>query len=158
MGITSDSVHKAVVIRYDINGDTLATRECINPFYPDETFISASQVITTLSNGDIIAATGINVGPESNTDIYFLRLDKDLNLIDTYIYADPLQNAPKDIIVTEEDDIIVGSVKSNIAQTSNNFTYRSHLLKLDETFDMEWQYITPAFELYDFANALLPTP
>jgi hypothetical protein len=158
MGITSDSVHKAVVIRYDINGDPLATKEFINPFYPDETFISASQVITTLSNGDIIAATGINVGPESNTDIYFLRLDKDLNLIDTYIYADPLQNAPKDIIATEDDKIIVGSVKSNIAQTSNNFTYRSHLLKLDENFSIEWQYITPFFDLYDFANALLPTP
>jgi len=158
MGITSDSVNKAIVIRYDINGDTLATKEFINPFYPNETFISAFQAINVLSNGDIIAATGINVGPASNTDIYFLRLDKDLNLIDSYIYADPLQNAPKDIIVIEDENIIVGSIKSNIAQTSNNFIYRSHLLQLDETFDIQWQYSTPTVDLYDFANALLPTP
>jgi hypothetical protein len=158
MGITKDSTAKVVVIRYDLNGDTLFTKEYFSPFYPEEPFISADQYIIPYKNGFSLA-TGVDSDPSfANAEIYWMRLNKIGQVIETAMFSSPLQDTPETQVIDEYGNITIGAFTRNIGQVNQNFTCQAQILQIDSLGNQKWLYKTPANQLFSSARSLLPTP
>ena len=158
MGITKDSTAKVVVIKYDLNGDTLFTKEYFSPFYPEEPFISADQYIIPYKNGFSLA-TGVDSDPSfANAEIYWMRLNETGQVIETAIFSSPLQDTPETQVIDEYGNITIGSFTRNIGQVNQNFTCQAQILQIDSLGNQKWLYKTPANQLFSSARSLLPTP
>ena len=158
MGITKDSTAKIVVIKYDLNGDTLFTKEYFSPFYPGEPFISADQHIMPYKNGFSLLS-GVDSEPTSaNAEIYWMRLNKDGQVIETAIYSSPLQDTPETQVIDEYGGITIGAFTRNIGQVNQNFTCRAQILQIDSLGNQKWMYKTPVSQLFSSARSMLPTP
>ncbi|NRA48483.1 MAG: T9SS type A sorting domain-containing protein [Phaeodactylibacter sp.] len=158
MGITKDSTAKVVVIRYDLNGDTLFTKEYFSPFYPEEPFISADQDIIPYKNGFSLLS-GVDSEPASaNAEIYWMRLNEVGQVIETAIFLSPLQDTPETQVIDEYGNITIGAFSHNIGQVNQNFTCQAQILQIDSLGNQKWLYKTPANQLFSSARSLLPTP
>ena len=158
-GLVKDSIPKLLMIKYDLNGDTLLTRESPSPFYPEETFISGSQNIKPFPLNGFSVIVGVDADPNgANNDIYWLILDDDLDIKNSQLFIDPMQNSPKSQLVSSEGDIIVGSWTNNLGQVNKNFTCRSHIFQIDTSGNIQWEYLTPSNELYSSPVSIHPTP
>ncbi len=159
MGHTTDSISKSVIYKYNLEGDTIFAKEFFSPFYPEENFISAANSIHPVNDTSFSALAGVNGLPGgANIEIYWIRLHESGSIINSKVFSGPLQNIPMSQVIRNGEEIIIGSGKNNLGQVSENFTYRSYLLSIDLQGNINWQYSTPSVDLYDNANALLPTP
>ncbi|MEQ8703361.1 MAG: hypothetical protein RIC19_05555 [Phaeodactylibacter sp.] len=158
LGIVRDSIRKGVFIKYNSNGDTLLTKEYKSPFYPDEPFITA-QAMHPDNQGGFFLLFGVDAQPDGvNAEYFMIHVDINGEILATYNYGTPLTDIPKSLLVHADGALTLGGSQSNITSVSQNFIYRSHMLHLDESLSQLWQYTTPSNELYNHANALLPTP
>ena len=158
LGIVRDSIRKGVFIKYNSNGDTLLTKEYKSPFYPDEPFITA-QAMYPDNQGGFFLLFGVDSEPDGvNADYFMIHVDMNGETLATYNYGTPLTDIPKSLLVHTDGALTMGGSQSNITSVSQNFIYRSHLIRLDESLNQLWHYTTPSNDLYDHANALLPTP
>ncbi|MCR9099404.1 MAG: T9SS type A sorting domain-containing protein, partial [bacterium] len=159
MGITKDSIPKIALIKYNGNGDTIFTKEYINPFYPEESFISAAQNVSPYKNDEISLISGIDGDPDGgNSEIYWLRLNAAEEIINSFIYAAPEHNTPESQIIDENGNITIGAFSHNIGQVNQNFTCQAQILQIDSLGNQKWLYKTPANQLFSSARSLLPTP
>ena len=159
MGHTTDSISKSVIYKYNLEGDTIFTKEFFSPFYPEENFISAANSIHPVNDTSFSALAGVNGLPGgANIEIYWIRLHESGSIINSKVFSGPLQNIPMSQVIRNGEEIIIGSGKNNLGQVSENFTYRSYLLSIDLQGNINWQYSTPSVDLSDNANALLPIP
>jgi hypothetical protein len=158
LGIVRDSIRKGVFIKYNSNGDTLLTKEYKSPFYPEEPFITA-QAMHPDNQGGFFLLFGVDSEPEGvNADYFMIHVDMNGEVLATYNYGTPLTDIPKSLLVHADGTLTMGGSQSNITSVSQNFIYRSHLIRLDGSLNQLWQYTTPWNDLYNHANALLPTP
>jgi hypothetical protein len=159
MGITKDSIPKITLIKYNGNGDTIFTKEYINPFYPEESFISAAQNVSLYKNDEISLISGIDADPDGgNSEIYWLRLNAAGEIINSFIYAAPEHNTPESQTIDENGNITIGAFSHNIGQVNQNFTCQAQILQIDSLGNQKWLYKTPANQLFSSARSLLPTP
>ncbi|NRA48485.1 MAG: T9SS type A sorting domain-containing protein [Phaeodactylibacter sp.] len=159
MGITKDSIPKIALIKYNENGDTVFTKEYINPFYPEESFISAAQNVSPYKNDEISLISGIDADPDGgNSEIYWLRLNAAGEIINSFIYAAPEHNTPESQTIDENGNITIGAFSHNIGQVNQNFTCQAQILQIDSLGNQKWLYKTPANQLFGSARSLLPTP
>jgi hypothetical protein len=159
MGITKDSIPKIALIKYNGNGDTIFTKEYINPFYPEESFISAAQNVSPYKNDEISLISGIDGDPDGgNSEIYWLRLNAAGEIINSSIYAAPEHNTPESQTIDENGNITIGAFSHNIGQVNQNFTCQAQILQIDSLGNQKWLYKTPANQLFSSARSLLPTP
>ena len=104
IGITVDSVTRGVLIKYTPQGDTVFTREYLNPLYPQEDFLYAAGLKVTSKNR-VMALFGVDssIDPApSNGDVYLLTLDSVGNIIDSNLYGDASRQNPKRLILDED--------------------------------------------------------
>ena len=158
VGVTSDTAIKGVIIKYDMNGDTLFTREFFNPLYPDESFIYAASIQPDREEGYWVLM-GIDSDPdEANGDTYLMRIDNEGNIISDNHFGTALTEGPFGLLIDTDGIPIIGSSRSNIQQTGNNFSFRSHIYKMNELEETEWEYFSPVSQLTYHVTSLLPTP
>lgn len=157
LGLTTDTVNKAVIIKYSHNGDTLFTKEFINPYYPDEEFLYAATIRSDNQNGFWVLI-GIDADPNaSNGDIYLLRVDAHGNVLSEFFYGNSQNDTPFALLAQSDGGLIIGSRKSNIGQSGNNFTSRTHIFKVDSNGEIEWEYLASGNQLTDYATTILPS-
>jgi len=159
VGITKDSIPKIALIKYNESGDTMFTKEFINPFYPEETFISAAQNVSPYNNDEISLISGIDADPDGgNSEIYWLRLNAEGGILNSFIYAAPEHNTPESQIIDENENITIGAFSHNIGQVNQNFTCQAQIFQIDSLGNQKWMYKTPASQLFSSARSILPTP
>jgi hypothetical protein len=158
LGLTTDTINKATIIKFNNQGDTLFTKEFLNPYYPDETFIYAATIRPNDEYGFWILI-GIDADPNaSNGDIYLLRVDSNGNIITAFIYGNNQNDTPFGLLPLTNNGVIIGSRKSNIGQTNNNFFSRTHIFEIDEPGEIQWEYLSPPNQLVNYPTNLIPTP
>ena len=93
MGHTTDSISKSVIYKYNLEGDTIFTKEFFSPFYPEENFISAANSIHPVNDTSFSALAGVNGLPGgANIEIYWIRLHESGSIINSKVFSGPLQN------------------------------------------------------------------
>jgi len=158
LGVTKDSIPKGVFIKYDKYGDTIFTREYINPYYPNSSFINAQSMYPDTQEGYYLLF-GIDTDSSIvQLDLYLIHINKEGEVLNEYQYSTSDADIPQSLFVDSEGGVTIGGLISNVTDAQEDFEYRSHLLKLDSALNLKWEYLTPSNELYNHATSIHPTP
>ncbi len=154
-GLTYDPVMKGMLIKYNSLGDTLWTREYLNPFYPDREFIHPLAMAPTPDGGFAISCWIEKAF--GNADIYLIKTDSLGNKEWGKVYGHYLlYDRPESLVVTPDNKIILGAIRTNSNTTNEDYFYRAHIFQVDSLGNFEWEYISPFTEgLKDAANDII---
>lgn len=132
---------KGMLIKYNEHGDTLWTKEYLNPFYPAQDYI-VPIAIAKMDDGGFAMSCWIqkNAG---NVDIYLIKTDSLGDIQWESIYNNPLWDRPYSILLAPTGKMIVGAARSNIGLVAENYTYQNHIFQVNDTGTVEWTYLSP---------------
>jgi hypothetical protein len=137
---------KALLIKYNKFGDTLFTKEYLNPYYPQLDFIRPNDLEVQI-DGSFWMLSWITANNQSNGNILLSRLNINGELIWAKEYGDAIRNdVPTSLKKTYDGKIIIGSAVWNNNLVVENYQFRSHIFQVDSSGDIEWQYISPISE------------
>ncbi len=138
-GYYSDSVLHSLVIRYDLNSDTLWTKTYKNEYYPDERFIVSHDIIKTTGNGFLILNTETGEG-EGYEMISLRKIDERGNQIwYKSIYDSDYQDGGLQAYLMPDAGFLILGQKYNVVGT-HGFNIQAVLIKTDSLGNEEWTY------------------
>jgi len=144
-GHSFDSISRAVLIRYDQNGDTLFTNAFANLYLPPNDFVWPRAFAPYPDGGFVFAceAQQTPIGIYQNVDIWVVKTDS-LGEIEWYKkIGNNWWEKPYSLIVDSDANIIIGGHKANLNIAVSNYTYQTHLIKLDGIGNILWTYLSP---------------
>lgn len=123
---TSANFGKSIIIKSDLNGDTLWTREiAVNPEYNTELY-----AITELESGDYVATGYTEQDPFSNPGILLVKITPNGDIVWTRVLGlDVFEDWRRglDIVETEDEDLVIVGTRSQ----SSIFINDVSIIKLD---------------------------
>ncbi|MCB9293734.1 MAG: T9SS type A sorting domain-containing protein [Lewinellaceae bacterium] len=157
--LAKDSTFKGTIIRYNNVGDTLFTSEFLHPYYPDEYFMFVAGLMATPDN-EYFFLSGIDgdTSDSYNGDIYLLKFDSTGALLENYIYEGSPTEVPRSMLLEPDGGVIVGAKSSNTGQVWQDYYSRAHVFKISSPGEIEWEYFTPANQLFDMARDMVRAP
>ena len=152
-----DSTEKTMIIKFTQEGDTIFTKEYLNPGFPAFDFIQPRGGFASMPDGGFVIANAINTpGNSSNVDLYLIKTDHLGNKEWGKVYSNPMWDRPESLLVTPEGKIIVGAIRTNDNTAVENYTYRCHIFQVDSLGNVEWDYLSPpGTTLRDAANDMV---
>ena len=153
--ILDTTTNSLCLIKYTSNGDTIFTQKYANPFFPQESFIVNNSLSITEDN-ELLILNNINT-PNNHSDIYLLKTDSSGNLIEDYIFGQNQSEFGNSMLLSTNEDIIIGGMRTNLNYVSQNHIARTYLFGIDSLGNTLWEYLTPEDELHNFASDILPT-
>lgn len=153
-GYVQDTLMRALLIKFDNNGDIIFTRQYLHPNYPNKSFLRPMDMDATPDGGCIMVCwmESLNVGDDH---LYVLKLDSLGNEEWYKIYGNNLRERPQSILVSPEGEIVVGAIRGNNNYVNENYTFQTWILGLDSSGEILWQYLSPIDSLRDAANDML---
>ncbi len=151
-----DSIEKTILIKYSSNGDTIFTREFLNPFYPSYDRIQPRGGLKLLPDGGFLFSNWIISGNLPDSDIYLIKTDS-LGYIEwDGIYGNSKWDRPQSLIIKPNNKYIIGAIRTNDNTTVVNYKYQTHIFQIDSIGNLEWDYLTPeSTGLRDAANGMV---
>jgi Secretion system C-terminal sorting domain len=142
-GITVDTTVRTILIKFMADGDTIFTKEYLNPAYPNFEFIQPRGGFEPMPGGGFVISNAIKVGSQANVDIYLIKTDSLGNKQWGKVYVNSMWDRPQSLIVTPEGKIIVGGIRTNDNTALENYSYRCHIFQVDSAGNVEWDYLSP---------------
>ncbi|MCB9041853.1 MAG: T9SS type A sorting domain-containing protein [Lewinellaceae bacterium] len=155
-GYATDSIMRALVIKYDLNGDTLFMRKYRSHFYPEDPFLAGYSIAQGKDSNIYVLNWAGNPSGISNAELTITKLDKEGHLIWQKPYGNYLWDEPG-FITSIDDYFIIGSVKKNINLTDQNYTSQNHFFAIDSSGQTLWSSSSPINELMDIPHSIVPT-
>lgn len=139
-----DSISKAVLVRFNSNGDTLFTRKYPNLYVPNE-FIWPRAFHVAQDGGFFFACDiqGWPWGGYANADIVVIKTDNEGNIEWHKKIGNHWWERPLSLLIENGGNIIIGGVKSNLNLVTSNYTYQDYIIKLDGAGNELWSYLSP---------------
>lgn len=139
-----DPEMKGMLIKYSPHGDTVWTKEYLNPFYPIQNFC-APITLQVLENEDFAMACWIqkNAG---NGETYLLKTDSQGNVQQQILYSNTLWDRPYSTLLAPSGELIVGAARSNISWVNEGYTFQNHIFQIDALGNTQWTYLSPVSE------------
>jgi hypothetical protein len=141
-----DEPMKGFLIKYNHLGDTILIKEFINPqnpLCPDATFISPRDFKSTFDKGGIITGYFVKECPNFNAEIFLIKTDS-LGNVDWFnTFGDARRDLGVSLVVRENGSIIVGGVKTNTDEVTENYLWQTHIFQVDSLGNQEWSYLSP---------------
>jgi Secretion system C-terminal sorting domain len=157
-GQSRDSLMRAILFRYDSNGDTINTITFTNPFYPQYDFIRARAMAPYPDDGYIFICQ-IGTPPNGiykNSDIYVVRTSDDGSIVWSKILGNTLWEVPESVIIDSGKNIIFGAKRYSTNLVVENYTWQTWITQLDSVGNIQWQYLSPIDSgLRDAANDMM---
>lgn len=157
-GYSIDSMLKTILIKYNVNGDTLFVKEFQSPYFPSNDFIVPRGGSVVLQDGGvaILNYLGKGVGNYTDADFYIIRTDSSGTILWDKIYATPLWERPESLKATPDGKMIAGGILTNQGTNVQNYTFQCHIFQVDTLGKKEWSYTSPLSSgLRDAANDML---
>ncbi|MFQ5448238.1 MAG: T9SS type A sorting domain-containing protein, partial [Saprospiraceae bacterium] len=156
VGITTDTALKAILIKYNLNGDTIFTREYFNPYFPQESFI-ATVAFASLPENGFYFVCGIDPSiDDSEGDIMVLKLDSVGNVLQEKVYGNSTTEIGGALIVEDDRGVIIGACRTNTNQVLNNFFRRTYIFKTDSLGNVVWEFLSsPPNFIQDTARGMV---
>ncbi|GJM34014.1 MAG: hypothetical protein DHS20C18_30150 [Saprospiraceae bacterium] len=153
-GLTYDPVMKGMLLKYNQYGDTIWTKEYLNPFYPEQEFIHPL-AMAPMPDGGFVIACWIEK-TIANGDIYLIKTNILGNKEWGKVYGNTMWDKPLSILITPENKIMIGAIRTNINTAAQHYTYQTHIFQVDSFGNMEWEYFSPTLgSLRDAANDMV---
>lgn len=152
---TSDINWKSWFVKYNLEGDTILTKEHISPNYnlTNDPFYSPLDFLETPDSGYIFIANTAN----TYKDVAVTRLDIDGNELwsKTYgnIYDDIVYN-----IISDGDNYIICGITNTNGLGSTSSTFSMYLFSIDIDGNELWSYVAPASEGIEIASDIIKAP
>ncbi|GAB4262092.1 MAG: hypothetical protein Kow0027_29600 [Saprospiraceae bacterium] len=158
VGSVGDTITRAIVYKYNLEGDTVFTREYFSILYPELYYLVPKEIVRKPS-GEM----GILIGHESmlneDFDISLLLLNSNFNIKYYKAYGNSaLQEGSASLLFDSDGGYIIGGSRNNYNQTTINYLSRTYIIKTDSTGEVIWQYLSPPGKLQDEAKAMIKTP
>jgi hypothetical protein len=132
---------RGMIIKYNKYGDTVWTKEYLNPFYPAQTYMIPFAMVQTEDDGFAISCwVQKYIG---NVDIYLIKTDSLGEIEWSSVYGNTQWDRPYSLVLTPEGKMIVGAARSNVHLAWQNYTWQNHIFQVDETGAVEWTYLSP---------------
>ncbi|MBX2926586.1 MAG: T9SS type A sorting domain-containing protein [Saprospiraceae bacterium] len=145
-GYSLDSISKAILIRYDSDGDTLFTRFFSNLFPPPNDFIWPRAFVVRPDGGYLFACEiqALPNGGYQDIDIWIVKTDSLGEVTWQRRLGNNRWERPYSLLVDQEGNIIVGGSKRNTNLTTSNYTFQNYIIKLNPAGNTLWEYLSPA--------------
>jgi hypothetical protein len=130
---------RGMLIKFNINGDTLWTREYFNPIYPAQTY-TMPVALALMEDGGFAMACRAFI---ANSEMYLIKTDSLGYFEWGKTYHNPLWDRPYSILLTPEGKMILGAARSNLNYVAHNYTWQNHIFQVNETGTVEWTYLSP---------------
>ncbi|MBI1227301.1 MAG: hypothetical protein GC192_18865 [Bacteroidetes bacterium] len=160
VALVGDTISRALLIKYSQQGDTILTREYHSVLYPDLQYLVPRTILQRPNKGFAILFGHESIAGPLDFDISMLLLDSNYNEELFKVYASTnWQETATSLIMDNDGGYIIGGNRENTNIVSNNFVYKTLIVKTDEDGNMEWQWLSPpgANQLWGEAEAMLKT-
>ncbi|MCB0617176.1 MAG: T9SS type A sorting domain-containing protein [Saprospiraceae bacterium] len=151
-GYIYDTLMRALLIRFDSEGDTLFTKQYFNPNYPKTDFLRPMDMKPT-PDGGYVLTNWYGTPTLGNTDVSVLKIDSLGNEEWHKVYGDDWRERPQTILIGPNGDIIVGAIRGNHNYVNENYVLRTWIFGLDSQGNELWTYLSPS--LRDAANDMV---
>jgi hypothetical protein len=151
---TVESELSVILIEYDLNGDTILTKEYLRtsldqiPFYANR-----DMIIDDISNLVLCNTVGGDSITSSNSEL--LVLYPDLTKKFSKVFVDSFRATPESVIQDTDGGYIIGIFSINVNQVLKNFTGKTHIIKVDTLGEIQWEYLSPETEQQRGATAMV---
>ncbi len=145
----------ALLIKYTSFGDTLFMKHYKNPYFPVEGFVVNNDLVLA-EEGYIYLLNNIQT-PSAHSQSYLLCLDDSGEKIWAENYGSIEYSESGNSISLMEDQFILGGVLTNLNFVSQDYIARTQLMAIDSQGNVQWEYLSPEGELWNYAFDVLPT-
>jgi hypothetical protein len=152
-GRTTSSTTQGVLIKFNTNGDSIATKLYTSPYYPNDPFIVPIQALE-LPNEDIIVLDAIAKN-NGNNDVCISKFDNQLNLLSQKVFGNQYDELPGYSLLFDNENLIIGANRDNTNLTSQNFWSKSWIFEVDGQGNIAWEYFSPSGILQDGAKDMV---
>lgn len=156
-GYGHDSTMNALLIKYNTEGDTIATYKFKSMEWPGDPFIIAYdwERASTIDSSFYLFNWIGDAFNESNAELSVIRASKDGALVWQKKYPNYLWDRAN-CSTMSNGQLILGALRQNINITDYNYQSQDNIFAIDSAGNIEWQYLSPAGELRRGATALAP--
>lgn len=153
-GLSFDPVMKGMLIKYNKNGDTIWTKDYLNPFFPVQEFMHPLALARMPDDGFVLACWTNK--STFDPDIYLIRTDSLGNKLWSKFFGNSIWDQPGSILTTNSGDIIVGGVRTNLNSVVENYFFQCHIFQTDSLGNLQWDYLSTVSDgLRDAANDMV---
>lgn len=155
VGYTIDSTIKTILIKYDLLGDTVFTKEYFNPYYPTATFIKPWGGAQKMHDGGVVIANHIQ-SLTGDPDYHVIRTDSLGNVLWAKTHGSNKFEVAKSVKTQTDGDILVGGIRTNQNTNAEDYVFQCQLFQFDTLGNQEWAWTSPVSDgLRDAANDML---
>jgi hypothetical protein len=155
-GDSDDTVENVFFMKYTQNGDTLLTKEYLNPNNPTGILI-ASIDLRRHEHGYYLTTTFLPSEDNVKNQTMILKLDESGNLLQQKTYGSNMTELVGSTLVEPDGGLIVGAWRTNDNYVLKNFTSRTYIFKVDSLGNKEWEYLSPSGQLRGSAKSMVKT-
>ncbi len=158
VGSLYDSISYAQIRMFNSEGDTILTRKFRSILYPEHSFLVAFGIQRN-RNGDyaVLINHETNESPHDG-DISLLILDSLFQVKSYKSYANSTKyENPTSLSLDTDGGYLIGARRTNAGQVQLGYTSRTLIIKTDSLGMEQWQWLSPAGQLRDKAQAMIRT-
>ena len=140
--IDPNGKRKVFLVKYDNHGIPIEYWKYRHPNFPQEDFIYLSDIKFTTENSIVISGNGTNQNGTS-LDFLVLKIDSQGNEILNKLIGTIQWNEYAYKIINSGSGFIIGGLRNNTNVTTQDYTYRTLLVGIDSSGNVEWTWLSP---------------
>ncbi|GIV35554.1 MAG: hypothetical protein KatS3mg031_3089 [Chitinophagales bacterium] len=140
-GILIDSIRSSTLRRYNTNGDLMYSYEYLSPYHDENDFIYPVSSAVRSKNETYI----LNwiQRPDFNAQLYIQKIDSTGNESWVKEIGNSKYEIPEVIICDDNGGVIIGGASTTLTLTTQDYTYRTLLVGIDSSGNVEWTWLSP---------------
>ncbi|RMH10347.1 MAG: hypothetical protein D6698_17715, partial [Gammaproteobacteria bacterium] len=140
-GIFIDSIRSSTLRRYNTNGDLMYSYEYLSPYHDENDFIYPVSSAVRSKNETYI----LNwiQRPDFNAQLYIQKIDSTGNESWVKEIGNSKYEIPEVIICDDNGGVIIGGASTTLTLTTQDYTYRTLLVGIDSSGNVEWTWLSP---------------
>ncbi len=145
-----------LLIKYTPLGDTVFTRKYISPYAPENNFTYFSGGHEVGDGGYMLVMNVTDPNPFSS-NIYIIKTDSVGAIQWSDIYFDPELSEISSSVNIIKNNLFIGGRRTNSNLVTQDYIARTQLMAIDSQGNVQWEYLSPEGELWNYAFDVLPT-
>ena len=140
-----NSLMKSMLIKYDLFGDTVWTREFPNP-NPTLEFMQPRGGFELIGENDIVLINFTEVppnGPFKDADVYFFKMKENGDIVWSKFWGGNLIEEPSSSILANDTIIIIGGMRHSLNIEDSDYSFQCFLLAIDTSGQIQWTWLSP---------------
>ena len=153
-GGSFDSLYKAIIIKYNQEGDTIGYKEFVNTSGSESTFFVCKSSVQNSQGGYTLLIQYSSL--QDFNDFALLFLDSSFNQQKFLTFGGPLIEVTRPLLELENGNYLIGTSQQNHPSSTNPIR-KAYILEVDTLGEVIWEFLTPTSQLRGRVNKMLLT-